>query len=86
MEGQIEKFVCKMIDRLTHASSGETFRQHAKDSEIVKCIKCMQQICGTNGDKIFLYKLSKYHNRTSELNNLEQGEKSEAEYKEEMHC
>ena len=40
----------------------------------------MEQICSSNGDKCFVYAPSNYHNKVSELNNLEKGDKSKAEY------
>ena len=84
MEGQIEKSIWKMIDRSSHPTSGKSFKEHAEDSKIVKCIECMEQICGTKGDESFIYAPSDYHNRVSELNTLEQGEKSKAEYEEKL--
>ena len=74
-----------MINRSTHPTSGKTFKEHAENSEIIMCIKCMKEICSTNGDKAFVYASSDYHNMMSELDTIEQGEKSKAEYEKELH-
>ena len=75
MRGQIEKSICKIIDNSSHHTSGKIFKQHADDNEIVKCIECMYQVCDTNGDETFIHPLSDYHDRVSEMDNLEQGDR-----------
>ena len=73
-----------MINRSSHPTNGESFKENAEDSKIVKYIKCMEQICGTNSDEGFVYAPSNYHHRASKLNTLKQGEKSKVEYKEDL--
>ena len=72
-EGQIEDTVWKRIENTTHNDTRKVFTEHRANYELVKCIECMEQCCGVNGDDSFTYVSMQYLDLTTNLFNLKQG-------------
>ena len=78
-KGQIEELVWNRVKRLSHPSSGKSFTKHLADRELMECIKCMDQECGVNGDEKYAWKPKELFSRSTELQNLKQGDQTEDE-------
>lgn len=52
----------------------------------MKCIECMEQECGVNGEEKYAWNPKEIFIKLTELQNLKQGDQTEEEYERNIKC